>query len=506
MKLLRSIFLLTVSTCSYLFCDIAIASDPMNDVFELLETGGTRSGLNSVDGYYVVAIGTSSRSSENKAVEDARLDALKQLNEMINGINISGSSEVSTEYITVSENGVSSEFSHESFVDVVRTTFKDHLSAVKVLKKGKYDGDTFVALSISENDIKHAFKLKSKTNNPNGIDSSGRNDSNHSVASFSGQTRTIEAKGLASMKLGESKARKYAVNDAINNAVQQAQGVMLQGKSGRFNEAIAMAISTKTEGYVSSYDILEEDIARGSYYLIINAQVNAEKLLNDANFYIKVLGHPTFNILSKNENKTDWLADELERLGFSITASSASHTFLLKQSQREVVNAKKHIGFETNLSITLKDNSNGNILFTITNQPIKTRIFVKPVSRAKQVSEHVAYKQMNKKMGKEVIQSLADNAKKGVVYSVVIQNAKKTDVAIFKHVLNNGTEGQVESWDWDKQGKIMTLNYRFVGTLSEALDQGLDEIYGTFKTQGKGRRAHMKKAVSKKVIFEMVTK
>ncbi len=77
------------------------------------------------------------------------------------------------------------------------------------------------------------------------------------------------------MKHGEAEARKLALIDAMQNAAQQTQGVMLQGKSGKFNEAIALAISTKTEGYVSAYEMLDEDIARGQYYVIIEAMLNS---------------------------------------------------------------------------------------------------------------------------------------------------------------------------------------------------------------------------------------
>jgi len=280
----------------------------------------------------------------------------------------------------------------------------------------------------------------------------------------------------------------------------------LQGKSGSFNDALTMALSTKTEGYVNEYEILDEDIERGNYYVIMLAEVNSGKLLNDVNFYLNVLGSPVFNVASDNKLKSAWITDELERLGFSINdgKTKATHTFNLKQNQRQIEDHKGSKGIETALTVTLKDNYTGDILFTVINEPIKTRIYVKPTSRAKQVSEHVAYKQMKKKLGVEVIQSLARNAEKGTVYQIVLKNAKRTDVDIFKHVLNNGTEGNVESWDWDKKGKVMTLNYRFSGQLSEAFDQGLKEIYSTFKTEGKGRRPHMEKKGQRAAYFNMV--
>ncbi len=511
-NLLRNIYSkLTLVTALLLISSIAVAGDPMDDVFSLLDSGGgTRSGINNLDGYYVVAMGTSSRSSEAKGYEEARMNALRQLTEMINGVTMSGSTRSSMKYITISDGDNDSEFSKESFVDVVNVTFKGQLSAAKMLKKGEYDGDYFVAISIAQSDIKNVSTLQSAASNTS---NNGGNTviistdaGNLSVAEFNKASSSVESKGLASMKGGEQKAREQALQDAIRNAVQQAQGVMLQGKSGTFNDALTMALSTKTEGYVSGYEILDEDIERGNYYIIMMAEVNASKLLNDVNFYLNVLGQPVFTVTSENKSKSAWISDELERLGFSLNdgKTKATHSFALKQSQRVIEDHKGSKGIETALTITLTDNYTGDILFTVINKPIKTRIYVKPVSRAKQVSEHVAYKQMKKKLGIEVIQSLARHAEKGTVYQIVLKNAKRTDVDIFKHVLNNGTAGSVESWDWDKTGKKMTLNYRFSGPLSEAFDQGLKEIYSTFKTQGKGRRPHMEKKSQRAAYFNMV--
>lgn len=481
-----------------------VAADPMDDVFSMLGQGGTRSGVNAIDGYYVVAMGMSSYSSENKGKEQARLDALRQLNEMINGVETSGSTEVSMEYVTVSNGTNNQEFSKERFVDVVSHSFKGNLSAVKMLKSGQYDDDYFVALVVTERDVAKVASLRSQLVN-SGSNGVSAQVSMVTVAEFSDSSASVEAKGLASMKKGESMARELAVQDAIKNAVQQAQGVMISGKSGQFNEAVAMAISTKTQGYVSSYEILDEDIERGQYYVIVVADVNQGQLLNDANFYLDIFGDADFSISSNNRDKVDWLTDELEKLGFSLSndLTQASHTFTLSQSQRSVEDHKGSKGVETAVAIQLVDNTSGAIILTIVNKPIKSRIYVEPESRAKQVSEHQAYKQIAAKLGLEVIQSLAAHAERGVVYPIFIKNANRNDVAIFKHVLENSTNGTVENWEWDKKEKTMILNYRFSGSLSQAFDQGLDELYQTFKLEGKGRRPRLKSVNNQLANFEI---
>lgn len=513
-KTLRNITLtLVILLTPFLVITPAFASDPIDDVFDLLDNGGgTRTGNNKIDGYYVVAMGMSSRANESKGYEEARINALRQLTEMINGVSVSGGTSSSMNNVTVSGGAAAdAEFSQESFIETVNTQFKGQVSAAKLLKKGNYGGSYFVVLSITESDVINGKSLRRSSANRvnNGVTNTviiATDASNQSIAQVKKGSKSVESKGLASMKLGEAKAREQALQDALRNAVQQAQGVMLQGKSGTFNDALAMALSTKTEGYVSSYETLDEDIERGNYYVIMMAEVNADKLLDDVNFYLNVFAQPVFSVQSDNSEKSDWIIDELERLGFAINdgRGKPTHTFHLKQTQQAIEDHKGSKGSETSLSINLKDNVTGEILFTITNNPLKTRIYVKPLSRAKQVSEHVAYKQMKKKLAVEVIQSLARYAEKGVIYQIVIKNAKRNDVDIFKHVLNNGTSGNVETWGWNKKGKVMTLDYRFSGTLSEAFDQSLKEIYASFKTQGKGRRPHMKEVDKRSAVFEMV--
>ncbi|WP_461536944.1 hypothetical protein [Spongorhabdus nitratireducens] len=487
------------------------AAAPMDDVFTLLDSGGgVRSGHDTSQGYYITALGFSNRSNEAKGFEEARMEALRHLNEMVNGVTMSGSTYSASQYVSETVDEVTSEYSSETFREVAEVAFKGHLSAVKVLKKGRYDDRYFVAVAISEQDLAHISGLRTI---PSGAGSASATviistDSNRSIAQFGDQAKTVEAKGLASMKYGEQKARELALQDAMRNAVQQVQGVMLQGKSGAFNEALSFALETRTEGYVGGYDIVDEDIARGSYYIIIMARVNAGQLLSDVSFYLDALNEPVFAVKSSSNARTDWLTDELERLGFAINDGKAgtSHTFYLEQSQRQVQKHNGKVGMETSLVLKLKDNASGDVLFTIMNDPLKSRIYVSPLERSAQVSQVSAYRQLEKKLGVEVIQALARFANREQRYQIVIRGAKRNDVDIFRHVLNNGTSGHVETRGWSAAGKEMTLDFLFKGKLGEAMDQGLQQIYTAFKKEGRSRRPHLIRLGDREAIFEMVQK
>ncbi|MFS1480856.1 hypothetical protein BCU51_015460 [Vibrio lentus] len=210
MSLLRNIFqkylLITIS----LMFSSASFTEPMDDVFPLFDMGGgTVSGKSSATGYYVVAMGFSGKKNENKGLEEARLDALRKLNEMINGVTTSGTTSASMKYITVSDGGGEREFSEESFVDVVNTRFKGTLSAVKELKSGSYDGNYFVAMVITETDVNQVSRLRggsavTGSGNTEVISTGGVQTVAKSVLS----NQFVESKGLADMKHGEAEARK----------------------------------------------------------------------------------------------------------------------------------------------------------------------------------------------------------------------------------------------------------------------------------------------------------
>ncbi len=495
------------------FTSVNVKAEPMNAIYELLDTqGGTRTGRNELDGYYVVAIGFSENRNKHKAAEESRMEALRQLNGMINGVTMSGSTSASMEYITVSDDQGSSEFSRETFVDVVNETFSGQLNAAKTLKSGKYGKSYYTAIVVTETDIKSSASLRgsSNSNASSGgntiIIATGGVDSTMSQANRG--EKVVISTGMAELSNGRSQARKLAIEDAQRNAIQQAQGVMLQGKSGRFNGVVASALSTKTEGYISNYELLDEYKDGRDYVVEIEATLDGGKLLHDVNFYTAVFGQPVFAIESENASKTDWMIDELETLGFTISKNrkAATHLFNLKQQQVVVKDANGKDGIQTRIVLSLTDLHTKDILFTIKNNPIKTESYLQPISRAKEISELASYKKLKKQIGPESIQALAKHAENGLLYTIEIKNAKRTDVDIFKHVLNNGTDGQVETWEWNKKGKVMTLHYRYSGALSEAMDKSLHELYSTFKTKGKGRRPHMKQVSARTANFEIVQK
>jgi len=465
---------------SFNFLSPSFASEPADTLVDLLESeGGIATGNNSDDGYFIVVMGFSDHSNENKAYELARLNALKQLNEFINGSTTSGYSAVTLRYDNTS---AGDESSSEHFISVVENSFKGAISAAKMIKKGRYDNNYFVTFALTQSDISLQSVIKGSTRiNPKDMAIAHKVDAG---------IQTVEAKGLATMKDGTAIAREHAIQNALRNAVQQAQGVMLSGRSGTFGDALNSALSTKTQGYVRSYEIIDEEKKRGDYMVLIVAEVDTAPLLSDIDFYLDILSTPAFYIDSADRGDSQWLQNYLEDMGFSLlnNRQSATHIFKINKTQQVSQNHQDKKGITTELSVTLENVMTSKVLFTALNNINKSAIYIEPQSRAIKISEKMAYKDLAKSLSKEIITSLAKIAEQGVMYPFIVSNANRRDWKLIRHTLENAGSGVVSGFTWQADGKTLKFNYRYSGSLSRAMDEVLNPLYTTFKTEGKGHK------------------
>jgi hypothetical protein len=477
-SLINSIALGCVLSLSVL--STCFASEPTDALVDLLESeGGIATGNNADDGYFIVVMGFSKNRNEHKAYELARLDALKQLNEFVNGSTTSGYSAATLRYDSTSTGG---ESASESFISVVENSFKGAISAAKMIKKGRYDKRYFVTFALTQSDTALQNALKGSAQTPQKtIAIAQKVDTG---------IQTVEAKGLTSMKDGTATAREQAIQNALRNAVQQAQGVMLSGSSGTFGEALNSALSTKTQGYVHSYEIIDEEKKRGDYVVFIVAEVDTAPLLSDIDFYLDILSTPAFYIDSVDRGDARWLRNYLEDIGFTLSTKrdEATHIFKINKVQQVSQNHQDKKGITTALSVTFENVITGNIVFTALNNVNKSAIYIEPKSRASKISEKMAYKDLAKSLSEEIITSLAKIAEQGVVYPFIVSNANRLDWKLIRHTLENAGSGVVDGFTWNADGKTLQFNYRYSGSLSRAMDEVLEPLYTTFKAEGKGHR------------------
>lgn len=101
------------------------ATTPIEQVIQLLDIqGGSQSGKTIKEGYYIVAVAFSDDDNADKAYKLARLDALKQLSNSINGSVISGRSESVVQFNTLTKGRKEVISADQRFSEVVEEQFK----------------------------------------------------------------------------------------------------------------------------------------------------------------------------------------------------------------------------------------------------------------------------------------------------------------------------------------------------------------------------------------------
>ncbi|MDL1959379.1 MAG: hypothetical protein LWX01_07540 [Deltaproteobacteria bacterium] len=479
--------------------------------------GGARAGRDDVHGYYIVSVALArSRPEIEQAYEEARLEALKQLNQFINGVLVSGASNMESSKYQREQDGQSHLASYKKFRSVVSERFKGHVSGAQVWRQGAVGKEIFVVLLIEETGLKVIDKLRKdkptvSVHRPlpdqRQQDSRGGSGQETSLLGPSKlREQVVEVNGLAPLK-GESKAiaRRKAIQHALRNAVEQVNGVIIKGRTGRLGKHIASVIATRAEGYISSYKVLSEEQRGADYHVRVRAVVSAASLLKDVDFYLEVLGSPRFRIQASKTYER-WLAKTLRDLGFNIVRghAPATHEFRETLYQEEIPNpiVGGPSGYATELAVTLIDLTTSEELLTIRNEPDNTPIFVSPPKLAKVASEKLAQKQIKKVLAVELTDALAKRTQTGQTYKIVIQKADQRDRELFRHNLEGGGEGRIVSWELKDQNLV--LNYQYPGSLSQLMDTILEELYASYSVEGKGRMPRALYIGSRKAIFEIL--
>lgn len=107
-----------------------------------------------------------------------------------------------------------------------------------------------------------------------------------------GDTRSATAKGVGA-------PRDEALKDALRNAVGQVAGIELRSQTSVENfELISDAIQTRTEGYVHSYNILDEKTDKdGLVNLTVSAKISTKPLKADGQYLARAVGGIRFLVM-----------------------------------------------------------------------------------------------------------------------------------------------------------------------------------------------------------------
>ena len=110
--------------------------------------------------------------------------------------------------------------------------------------------------------------------------------------------RSVKASGSAMVVGGDiEKAKKEAIIDAKRNAVEQVGSQVIAKTVVENFDLVKDKIITKIDGYVHSYDILEEKPAEKSYQVKIEARVSKSALIDDAALVYNDMEKPRLMII-----------------------------------------------------------------------------------------------------------------------------------------------------------------------------------------------------------------
>ena len=108
--------------------------------------------------------------------------------------------------------------------------------------------------------------------------------------------------GNASIEGNKDIAKKKALSDAFRNAVERGLGVWIKSQSEvKDFELKKDEILTRAEGYVTSYEILNEQEHDGLYTVTIKAKVSVDKIGEDVKKMVGILktqmGNPSISFV-----------------------------------------------------------------------------------------------------------------------------------------------------------------------------------------------------------------
>ena len=110
--------------------------------------------------------------------------------------------------------------------------------------------------------------------------------------------RSVKASGSAMVVGGDiEKAKKEAIFDAKRNAVEQVGSQVIAKTVVENFDLVKDKIITKIDGYVHSYEILEEKPAEKSYQVKIEARVSKSALIDDAALIYNDMEKPRLMII-----------------------------------------------------------------------------------------------------------------------------------------------------------------------------------------------------------------
>lgn len=153
---------------------------------------------------------------------------------------------------------------------------------------------------------------------------------------------TVEAKGVGL-------TREDALQDAYRNAISQAVGVSVTSETKVENFIVLQdAISSRTQGYITKYDVIKEIPFPDRFEMYIRATVSLSPLKADMNILAKQIGGVRFLVMYDDRNLTP---EEITNYDFTVERinewlSGKGYRYIEKKRFDELKKEARGVGHE----------------------------------------------------------------------------------------------------------------------------------------------------------------
>ena len=164
------------------------------------------------------------------------------------------------------------------------------------------------------------------------------------LASFSVQAESelVTVTGRAYIEDNDlESAYQSALNNALRTALEQAVGVYINAETRTENfELIEDNILTRTQGYIKSYDIIDEYLEDDNYFLKLEAKVSSEDLIDDLEaleLNIKRFGNPRLAVVVDNFLVATELQSKLLAAGYLVVEPQTIEENLASEQKEAII-------------------------------------------------------------------------------------------------------------------------------------------------------------------------
>ncbi len=337
-------------------------------------------------GRSVIAIGYGNNANPNIAIDMAKQQAMKYMAAFLKGETISAIEVAKQKYI--------GDYAEESYYQQMKTSVNASLRAAYFYKSGNHEYGKYAVVIIAEKSKAEADFFTSKSN-PN----------------------IIEAKGFASINEGISKARNYALNQALRNAVEQYGGVQIAAKTSIENsDKYRAKLASVSKGHVKKYEIKNEYQKGNNFVVVIIAEISEEDPDVDTSIEAikESMGRPAFYLNVEDLRIIELVRNILSKHDFDITPDKLRAKYLLtaevKKYEYDVSMSKQMKGIQTTINIKIVDKYSGEDFINISNTPENSV----EISASQEIRERNSYNYAMEELGDRLIKEL--NRKFGILH------------------------------------------------------------------------------------------